>query len=136
MEHRDPRKRITAFGVGIHQGNVCAVLVVNDADALIIGSIGGLDHDQAELLCDGYIDGLRESSDIPAPMIDAFLADPDAMAALEVPLPLGPAERELFKQGAIGGLRLASAGYWMDVDDPIGAPLSGIDYPIRRPTIH
>ena len=136
-ECRDPRKRITAFGVGVHQGKICAVLVVDDATALIIGSLGGLSHDQAELLCDGYIDGLRESSDIPGPMIDAFLEDPDAIAALEVPLPLSPADRELFKQGAIGGLRLATAGYWTDVEVPMDASQHSDGHAVlQRPTIH
>ena len=110
---RDPDKRITAFGIGVHGGEVRAVLLVNDADPLVVVS-NGLNHDQAELLCDGYVDALRESAGLPADMIDAVLNDPEAFAAPQVPLDKSPADRELFKQGAIGGLRLAAAGYWID----------------------
>ena len=113
---RDPAKRITAFGIGVQNGEVRAVLLVNDADRLVIAS-NGLNHEQAELLCDGYVDGLRESAELPAHMIDAFLNDPGAIESLEVPLDRSPADRELFKRGAIGGLRLAAAGYWIDTHD-------------------
>jgi hypothetical protein len=113
---RDPAKRITAFGIGVLNGEVRAVLLVNDADPLVVVS-NGLNHDQAELLCDGYVDGLRESAGLPVDMIEAFLNDPIAIAALEVPLDRNPADRELFKQGAIGGLRLAAAGYWIDTGE-------------------
>ena len=116
MIFRDPDKRITAFGIAIHQGEVRPVLLVNGGGKLVIAS-EGLNHEQAELLCDGYVDGLRESADLPMRLIDAFLDDPEAIAALEVPLDSSVADKELFKQGAIGGLRLATAGYWLDVEE-------------------
>jgi hypothetical protein len=119
---RDPRKRVTAFGIGIHRGEVRAVLVLNDSDALIVGS-NGMTHHQAEALCDGYVGGLRESANIPEPMILAFLDEAEALARLEVPIDVSPADRELFKQGAIGGLRLATDGYWIDVDIPEGTTI-------------
>ncbi|HZM44853.1 MAG TPA: hypothetical protein VFC14_08485 [Burkholderiales bacterium] len=113
---RDPAKRITAFGIGIHRGEIRAVLLINDRDRLVVPSVG-LNHEEAELLCDGFVDALRESTDLDASMIDAFLDDPEAIEALAVPLDASPAKRELFKQGAIGGLRLAADGYWLDVYD-------------------
>ena len=116
MIHRDPDKRITAFGIAVHDGEVRPVLLVNDGIKLVIAT-KGLNHEQAELLCDGYVDGLRESADLPARLIDAFLDDPEAIEALEVPLETSAAAKDLFKQGAIGGLRLATAGYWLDVND-------------------
>ena len=116
MLNRDPEKRITAFGVAVHEGQVRAVLLINNGAGLVIES-EGLNHEQAELLCDGYVDGLREGADIPARMIDALLDDPDALEELEVPLDISPADKELFKDGALGGLELALAGYWLDPDD-------------------
>src|SRR5262245_46887499 len=113
---RDPNKRITAFGIAVHEGEVRPVLLVNDGAKLVIAS-KGLTHEQAELLCDGYVDGLRESAELSVRLIDAFLEDPDAIESLEVPLDRGAADKELFKQGAIGGLRLATAGYWLDVNE-------------------
>ena len=121
MINRDPAKRITAFGIAIHEGEVRAVLLINHRISLVIAS-KGLNHEQAELLCDGYVDGLRESADLTSTMIDAFLDDADAIESLEVPLDGSPADKELFKQGAIGGLRLATAGYWLDPDDTTISP--------------
>ena len=121
MIDRDPSKRITAFGIAIHEGEVRAVLLINNRASLVIES-KGLTHEQAELLCDGYVDGLRESADLSARMIDALLDAPDVIAALDVPLDGSPADKELFKQGAIGGLRLATAGYWIDADDIAASP--------------
>ena len=121
MIDRDPAKRINAFGIAVHEGEVRAVLLINNRASLIIES-NGLNHAQAELLCDGYVDGLRESADLPARMIEALLDDPDAIEALEVPLDGSPGDRELFKRGAIGGLRLATAGYWIDADDTAVSP--------------
>jgi hypothetical protein len=115
---RDPSKKITAFCVGLHDGEVRPILLVNDIDRLVVAS-NGLSQEQAELLCDGYVDGLRESTELPVSLIAAFLDDAEAIAALEVPLDGDPAERELFKQGTIGGLRLAAAGYWIDVGEPV-----------------
>ena len=76
--NRDPAKRITAFGIGVHKGEVRAVLVVNDAQTLVVAS-NGLTHSQAELLCDGCVDGLRECADLPSHLIDAFLDDQNAV---------------------------------------------------------
>lgn len=114
--NRDPAKRITAFGIGVHEGEVRAVLLVNDAATLVVIS-KGLTHWQAELLCDGYVDGLRESADLSCDLIDTFLDDHEAVEALEVPMDMSPADRAVFKRGALGGLRLASMGYWLDVDE-------------------
>ena len=120
MINRDPDKRITAFGIAVHEGEVRPVLLVNDGARLVIAS-KGLSHEQAELLCDGYVDGLRESAELSVRLIDAFLEDPDAIASLDVPMDRSAADKELFKQGAIGGLRLATAGYWLDVHDDAGS---------------
>ncbi len=76
--NRDPAKRITAFGIGVHKGEVRAVLVVNDAQTLVVAS-NCLTHSQAELLCDGCVDGLRECADLPSHLIDAFLDDQNAV---------------------------------------------------------
>jgi hypothetical protein len=90
--------------------------VVNDADALVVAG-NGLTHSQAELLCDGYVNGLLESADLPSHLIDAFLEDQEAVERLKVPDDMSPADRAVFKRGALGGLRLASMGYWLDVDE-------------------
>ncbi len=113
--NRDPAKRITAFGIGVHKGEVRAVLVVNDAQTLVVAS-NCLTHSQAELLCDGCVDGLRECADLPSHLIDAFLDDQNAVEHLEVPRDMSAEDQAVFKQGALGGLRLASMGYWLDVD--------------------
>jgi hypothetical protein len=111
---RDPAKRIIAFGVALHEGELRPVLLVNNGSKLIIAS-HGLSREQAGILCDGYVDGLRESEDLSEDLINAFLNDPEAMAALDVPLDRSVADKELFKQGTIGGLNLATAGYWLDL---------------------
>ena len=114
---RDPTKQIIAFGVALHEGELRPVLVMNNGSKLVIASYG-LSREQAGILCDGYVDGLRESEDLSEYLINAFLDDPEAIAALDVP---GVADKELFKQGAIGGLNLATAGYWLDLSiAPVG----------------
>src|SRR5262245_57222643 len=112
--HRDPKKRITDFGVGVHKGEVRAILLINHHAPLVIES-RGLNQQQAELVVEGYVDGLRGSEQLPRRILITFLSDPTAMAALEVPLDISPADRELFKRGAIGGLGLAADGYWLDL---------------------
>jgi hypothetical protein len=114
---RDPKKRITDVGIGIHQGEVKAILLVNHDAPLVIES-RGLNPEQAELLLEGCVDGLRGSEQLPRRILTTFLSDPAAIAALEVPLDISPADRELFKRGAIGGLGLAADGYWLDVAEP------------------
>ena len=40
----------------------------------------------------------------------------NAVEHLEVPRDMSAEDQAVFKQGALGGLRLASMGYWLDVD--------------------
>src|SRR5262245_32603462 len=104
---RDPKKRITGVGTGIHKGEIRVILIVNGLEPLVILSTG-LDLRQAELVLSGYADGLQGSTDLTTDMITAFLNDPWAVEALQVPLDheVEPADRELFKRAALGGLKL------------------------------
>src|SRR5262249_26203909 len=102
---------------GIHKGEIKAILLVNHDAPLVIES-RGLSSQQAELVLEGCVDGLKGSERLPRRILITFLSDPTAIAALEVPLDISDADRELFKRGAIGGLGLGADGYWLDVAEP------------------
>jgi len=116
---RDPRKRITGVGVGMHRGKFHLILLLSEDDRLIIAS-NGLNEEQARLVCDGFVDGLRESSGLTEDMLTTFLEDPRAIAALQIPGDMSLAERELFKRGALGGMSVAAAGFWLDDTERVG----------------
>jgi hypothetical protein len=120
---RDPAKKITGVATGRHEGEIRVVLLIDNGLPLIIESTG-LSQDQAELLAGAYFEGLQASEGLTAETIHALLDDPEAVAALESPTELNSVNRELFRRGALGGLRLAAAGYWVDTEDSnVGATL-------------
>jgi hypothetical protein len=110
---RDPHKRVTEITIDRHEAEVRVVLTFSSDESLVVGS-EGLDEPQALLLADGYAEGLRACQEVKEEIIKAFLKDPKAQIAFDVPPDLEPDDRQLFERGAIGGLKLGTQGYWTD----------------------
>jgi hypothetical protein len=109
---RDLMKRVIAVGIGVQEGELRVILILDDDRRLIVAS-QGLTRTRAEVLCDGYFEDLREGAKLPRDMVVAFVSDPRAIAALEMPAEMSPNAMKLFKLGVVGGMELALQGYWV-----------------------
>ena len=111
--NRDPAKRITGFATGRYAGAYRVLLIVDD-HGVVVADGEMPDRSQAELLANGYMDGLEGSEGIPPELLASLLVDAQMLADLEFPAEMSVVSRELLRHGALGGLRLAAQGYWVD----------------------
>lgn len=114
---RDPAKQVKGVAIGLHQGEQRVVLLL-DGDDLLVVETRGLTRTQAEMLGEGYVDGLRAAG---SGLGDSF--DDEELEVEVVPGNLTPGERMLVERGSWGGLDLAAQGYWIeDKADELAAP--------------
>src|SRR5262245_13135938 len=111
--NRDPSKRITRIATGRYAGMFRVLLILED-QGVVVADGEAADRGQAELLANGYMDGFEGSEGIPPELLATLVGDPQILADLEYPAELSTMNRELLRSGALGGLKLAAQGYWLD----------------------
>jgi hypothetical protein len=111
--NRDPAKRITGIATGRYAGAFRVLLIVDD-QGLVLADGEAPDRTQAEMLANGYMDGFEGSEEIPPELLAGLVVDSQILADLEFPAEISLVNRELLRFGALGGLRLAAQGYWVD----------------------
>jgi len=111
--NRDPAKRITGIVTGRYAGAFRVLLIVDD-HGVVVADGEAANRTQAELLANGYMDGFEASEGVPPELLAALLVDSQVLADLEFPAEMSAVNRELLRSGALGGLRLAAEGYWVN----------------------
>jgi hypothetical protein len=109
----NPHRRVTGISVGKHADDFWIRLEINRTEMLSVETRGLTAH-QAEILGDGYLNGLQWGDCLPQDIIEMLSNDPLEMPSLQGPLRINPADRALFKRGTAGALELAANGYWLD----------------------
>jgi hypothetical protein len=114
MPDRDPAKRITAIGTSKLDDGSRVILKLGD-DSLIVGT-DPLSPPDADLFCEGCVDGLRSGEHFSPEEICAVLNQGFEVTIMEVPLPADftTRDRAFFNRGIAEGLKLAADGHWLD----------------------
>ena len=111
--NRDPAKRITGIATGRYAGTFRVLLILDD-HGVVVADGEAADRTQAELLANGYMDGFDGSEGVPPDLLAELVIDPKILVDLQYPAEMSAVNRELLRCGALGGLRLAAQGYWVD----------------------
>ena len=110
---KNPGKRVTDVAVGKSERDFWILFEINRAEAMYVET-SGLTILQVKILSDGYVHGFACGECLAPELIEVLLNDPTEIAALPIPLNVSPPDRELFRRGTAGGLKLAASGFWLD----------------------
>ena len=112
MQH-NPHKRITSISVGKRADDFWIRLEINGTGMLYVETRGLTAH-QAEILGDGYVNGLQWGEGLSQETVRNPSHDPLEAVALQAPLEIDPADQRLFNRGTAGAVELTANGYWLD----------------------